>query len=84
MNANPLTSKDVGQTYRPTSPAPSNSSFHTADDQADLLEDEEQLHGLQAVNADLAYSIPGLFRVLDLIQERGSGGLGESLTSLIH
>ena len=29
---------------------------------------------------DLAYSIKGMYRILDLISEQGSGGLGEFLT----
>ena len=30
-------------------------------------------------NLDLACSITGLYRILDLINEQGSGGLGDSL-----
>ena len=32
---------------------------------------------LQRDGLDLAYSIKGMYRILDLISEQGSGGLGE-------
>ena len=30
-----------------------------------------------SLQLDLAYSIKGMYRILDLISEQGSGGLGE-------
>lgn len=38
---------------------------------------------LQRDELDLAYSIRGMYRILDLISEQGSGGLGEYSTQLI-
>ena len=32
---------------------------------------------LQCDELDLAYSIKGMYRILDLISEQGSGGLGK-------
>ena len=40
--------------------------------------DVDELHNLQD-NLDLACSITGLYRILDLITEQGSGGLGNAL-----
>ena len=36
---------------------------------------------LQHDEFDLAYSIKGMYRILDLISEQGSGGLGKYLTA---
>jgi len=39
--------------------------------------DVDEPHNLQD-DLDLAYSISGLYRILDLITEQGSGGLGNT------
>lgn len=51
--------------------------------EAAMVEDTRQIEAPKDPD-DIAEAIPGLFRVLDLVQEQGSSGLGENPNIRYH